>query len=115
MLSTEQKHQIRDSIQAQLIVLDEQLAMTGQSAKVVELDQALVGRVSRIDAIQQQKIAEAGHARALLQLSKLNKAIVLLDSEDYGYCLECGEDIGFARLQIKPESSFCVGCKQAKE
>lgn len=114
-LSSSQKQQLKIMIKEQMSDLESRLVMTAESSKTVELDQALAGRISRIDAIQQQKIAQAGLNRAKANLIKLTRTLQQIDSEGFGYCQECGEAIGMARLQIKPESSFCVECQQEKE
>ena len=114
-LSKTEIQQIRQVILQQMNQLKQQLSLSQESSKTVELDQALAGRVSRIDAIQQQKVAQAGLNRARIKTERLNQALKALDSEDFGYCLECGEAIKFARLLIKPESVYCIDCQSRLE
>ena len=114
-LSPSQKQQIKDLLQTTLVELKTQIALGGESSKTVELDQTMMGRVSRIDAIQQQKIAQAGFERDKLHFLQINRALQNIDSEEFGYCMECDEDICFSRLMVKPESTFCVSCQQNKE
>lgn len=114
-LTHEKLEQIREKIVSRLKELEGQLTLTQESAKTVELDQALAGRVSRIDAIQQQKLAQAGLSRAKSKFEQLSKTLLQLDSEDFGYCEECGEEIKFARLLIKPESRYCIECQSQIE
>ncbi len=80
---------------------------------VVELDQAAVGRVSRIDAIQQQATAKAIQRRHGLRLERVEAALERLadDPEDYGWCPDCGEAIGWRRLLAFPDAVLCVGCQ----
>ncbi|WP_168204135.1 TraR/DksA family transcriptional regulator [Aliikangiella coralliicola] len=114
-MSKKEKQKLKLSIKEQIITLQNQLSMAKESSKTVELDQSLAGRVSRIDAIQQQKMAQAGLNRTQQRINVLNKTIEQIDNEDFGYCEECGDEIGFSRLQIKPESTNCVACQQSKE
>ena len=79
------------------------------------LDQQSVGRVSRIDAIQQQQMAIASQQQASTQLRKVEQALQRIDAGDYGACLECGEAIALARLEAQPEAELCIGCQQACE
>lgn len=85
------------------------------SSDPVKLDQQLMGRVSRIDAIQQQNMASASRAKQELQLRKVLQALRLIHEEDYGYCRQCDEPIGYARLRIKPEATLCIICQSAAE
>ncbi len=48
-------------------------------------------------------------------LKKIRKAIAKIDSGDYGLCEECGSEISFARLQARPTSEMCIGCKEESE
>jgi len=84
--------------------------VSAEHAGVVELDQGAVGRLSRIDAIQQQKMAEAQRRRNELRLKQVAVALATFDGEDYGWCKRCGEAIGYPRLKARPESPCCVGC-----
>ena len=92
--------------------LRKSLASVTEQAAVVELDQGAVGRLSRMDAIQQQQMADAQKRRNELRLQQI--AVALADFEDeYGWCKKCGEPIGFARLKARPESPCCVTCMAA--
>ena len=110
-----EKESIRQLILNEIAEIEQQLVLSAESSKPVELDQALAGRVSRIDAIQQQKIAEASLQRAERKLQSLRRALVHTETEDFGICTDCGNPIPVARIKIKPESTTCVACKQLKE
>jgi DnaK suppressor protein len=81
----------------------------------VQLDQQSVGRISRIDAIQQQQMARALNQQQRQHLQQVNRALDELDKDDYGYCQHCGHVIAFARLKARPESEMCVKCQQSNE
>ena len=95
------------SLQASLIASDK---VSADHAGVVELDQGAVGRVSRVDAIQQQQMAEAQRRRNELRLKQIAVALQTHAQGDYGWCKKCGEPIGYKRLKAKPESPCCVAC-----
>lgn len=114
-LTNDEKQQLKCLIEKKLDEQQTLLELAIESSKPVELDQALVGRVSRIDAIQQQEIAQQGLTRIRQMQNRLNRAMNQLDSEDFGYCQVCGEEIGLPRLVVKPESLRCVACKQRQE
>ena len=77
----------------------------------VELDQQSVGRLSRMDAMQQQSMDLAREERRRHRLAVLNAALRRLDADEYGYCLACGEDILPERLNIDPAVTLCVACQ----
>lgn len=95
--------------------LEAALEGSAEAARPVELDQVAVGRVSRIDAIQQQKMIEANRHAQGTRLQLVRAALQRFREGDYGDCAGCGECIGFARLEVRPESLFCVACQGARE
>ncbi|NCG18858.1 MAG: TraR/DksA family transcriptional regulator [Rhodobacterales bacterium] len=83
---------------------------TDELAATVELDQSAVGRLSRIDAIQQQKMAQAQQQRNRLRLQQIAVALRLFDDDEYGWCRKCGDSIKYRRLKARPESPACMSC-----
>lgn len=90
--------------------LDRELAAAGAQAKPVELDQSKVGRLSRIDAIQQQSMALEERRRRQVRRQQVTGALAAVEDGTYGDCRSCGEPIGYRRLKARPESPFCVPC-----
>ncbi|PHS68543.1 MAG: molecular chaperone DnaK [Methylophaga sp.] len=86
-----------------------------QSTEPVQLDQASVGRVSRIDALQSQSMAVETTRLRQQQLRKISTALALIESGDYGYCSVCDNDIDPRRLEVDPASSMCVTCASKQE
>jgi len=86
-----------------------------QAAQIVELDQTSVGRVSRMDAMQGQAMAIAANQRRQIELQKIEAALKRIDQEEYGYCLECDEEIAEPRLKLDPATSLCIACASKKE
>ncbi len=76
----------------------------------VELDQARVGRLSRMDAMQGQEMAQETARRRKNQLAMIEGALRRIESGDYGICSICGEDIDKRRLQVNPASTRCLSC-----
>ncbi len=90
------------------------LKVSMEGTKPVELDQP-IGRLSRMDAIQQQKMAQANRANHKLRFDLVKAALMVFERDEYGYCRKCEEPIGYGRLKAKPETPFCVGCQGARE
>jgi len=101
---------VRKALLARKAELEALSAGSRQSRDAVELDQTSVGRVSRIDAIQQQAMALATQRNRALDLTRIDAALVRLDDGTYGDCLSCGEPINPARLKFDPAVPICVGC-----
>jgi DnaK suppressor protein len=81
-----------------------------ETAGTVELDQARMGRLSRMDALQQQAMARAANGRSAVELQRIQAALVRIRKGDYGYCQECGEDIVEERLKVDPGALSCITC-----
>jgi DnaK suppressor protein len=76
----------------------------------VELDQTRVGRLSRMDALQGQAMAQETARRRDVEVSRIDAALKRVDEDEYGYCLACGEKIAAARLKLDPMAAVCVTC-----
>jgi DnaK suppressor protein len=89
--------------------------MAQGATKTVELDQASVGRISRMDAMQSQSMAVETTRLRQQQLRKIASALALIESGDYGYCSLCDNEINLKRLEIDPASTMCVPCASRQE
>lgn len=85
-----------------------------ESAKPVELDQTRQGRLSRMDAMQQQSMLRASIQRIELDLKRIDATLIRLDSDEYGCCIRCGEEIEWERLKINPSVVVCKECFEEK-
>ena len=83
---------------------------TSADRKPVELDQQSVGRLSRMDAMQVQAMAKAQEARRGARLQMIEAALKRIAAGDYGYCVECDEEIPAKRLEVDPAAPRCVKC-----
>ena len=105
-----------DSFRQRLISLRdeiEQLKNDGsEAADTVVLDQSKVGRLSRMDALQAQQMAQETARRRQIQLQKIDSALRRMDAGEYGYCLICDEEIAVARLDFDPATTRCIGCME---
>lgn len=83
----------------------------GKSAqKTVELDQQSVGRLSRMDALQSQAMAQATARGRAAERQRLTAALARLEAGEYGECLDCGEPIAPKRLDLDPAVPLCISC-----
>lgn len=82
----------------------------GEDGRPVELDQTRVGRLSRMDALQNQAMAQETERRRQHELTQIDAALRRLEDGSYGECLECGEPIAAKRLELDPSAPLCIGC-----
>ena len=103
-----------DRFKEQLIQLRSELeelqAAQDDPSKPVELDQARVGRLSRMDAMQGQQMAQETARRRQTQLTMIEAALRRIEGGEYGVCSVCGEDIDKRRLTVNPITTRCLAC-----
>lgn len=71
-----------------------------------------IGRISRMDAINNKSIAEASMRNLRTRLDQLQKILQVVNDKDYGLCIKCHKPIAFERLKLRPEIRLCAGCLQ---
>jgi len=111
-MSTELTEAQRQELHQDLVQLQKNLRATladPSRTQIVDLDLP-IGRLSRVDALQQQAMAEAEHRRAAQRLDAVQAAISFFEEGDYGFCKACGEDMPWGRLKARPETPLCVPC-----
>ena len=81
----------------------------------VELDQTRIGRVSRMDALQQQAMSKAADQRRRLELRQIEAALGRIQDGSFGYCAQCEEPIEDNRLAFSPANPLCLKCAEARE
>ncbi|MGK0296614.1 MAG: DnaK suppressor protein [Gammaproteobacteria bacterium] len=103
-----------EKFKAQLIQLKAEIEeiqkYSHESTKPVELDQAKVGRLSRMDAMQGQQMAKETSRRREIELLAIGGALRRLESGDFGNCSVCDEEIDIRRLTVNPTSTRCIKC-----
>jgi DnaK suppressor protein len=110
---------LASEMRARLLALREELktatVISDEASQVVELDQARVGRLSRMDAMQAQQMAQASGRRRELMLRRITAALARIDSGDYGVCESCDESINPKRLEFDPTAVLCIQCASKAE
>ncbi len=106
-----------DEFHARLIQRREELARvvaeSSDASKPVELDQTRVGRLSRIDALQNQEMAKETERRREAELRRIDVALKRIEDGEFGECVTCGEDIAAKRLELDPAVAICIDCARA--
>jgi DnaK suppressor protein len=101
---------ILDKLQERLSTLQKELAQAKDAAAIVVLDQSSQGRLSRMDAMQQQEMALNHLSRMQTVQRKLEAAIARFHEGSYGVCCKCGDDMGPERIKYEPAAPFCAEC-----
>lgn len=106
------QQQIRDRLLELKQQLEAEDAATEADRRPVELDQACVGRLSRMDAMQQQAMAHETARRRQRQLAAVEGALERVAAGEYGFCFVCGEEIEPGRLAVDPTNTRCISCAE---
>jgi len=88
---------------------------TTESRKPVELDQTKFGRVTRMDALQFQAMQLEIERRRTLEIKQIDSALQRINIGDFGYCVNCGNEINFKRLENNPLTPACIECANLSE
>jgi len=107
--------EMRDKLLALRKELQSVAETTDESSQVVELDQARVGRLSRMDAMQAQAMSQASGRRRELTLKKISAALERIENDEFGICQSCEEDINRKRLEFDPTAVLCIDCATKAE
>ena len=76
----------------------------------VVLDHQSVGRLSRMDEMQCQAMAQAQERSRAAELARIEQALRRVEDGEYGWCQTCGEEIAPKRLEVDPAAAVCVAC-----
>ena len=101
---------LREALQEQRDNLEQLLRSTREGTQPVDLDEP-IGRLTRMDAIQQQKVAAANRRTHDIRLQQVKQALAAIERDQYGLCRRCEDPIGYPRLEARPESPYCLDCQ----
>jgi len=101
---------LKKQLQAQRLEILADAASSEQARQPVELDQTSVGRLSRMDALQDQAMALETDRRRKVEIVQIEAALKRIDENSFGECQSCGEDIAAKRLKIDPTAVVCIDC-----
>lgn len=100
----------RRRILAELDALQAEDDDAREARRPVELDQQSVGRLSRMDALQNQAMAQGQSRRREARERHLRAALLRIEEGEYGYCTECGDRIAARRLEFDVAALTCIAC-----
>lgn len=107
---------IADGFRLRLLSMRADLDATAEASReatqTVVLDQASVGRLTRMDALQGQQMALEGARRREQMLVRIEAALKRIETETFGDCFVCGEEIDARRLSVDPTLTRCLRCAE---
>lgn len=105
----------RRRLETELAQVRDALAQATAAAGIVTLDQASVGRLSRMDALQQQAMAIESQERLGIRIRRIEAALARLDAGTFGQCCQCGRQVEPERMELDPTTVFCADCQEERE
>jgi DnaK suppressor protein len=108
-MKQEERDEIRQLISKKIAITLSDIAELKELTKPISPENA-IGRISRMDAINNKSINEAALRAAEQKLIKLNQAKEDVKLSTFGICVKCDNPIQLGRLKFRPESVFCMNC-----
>lgn len=108
-MTEKEKNTLKAIIRSRIEETREEVTELKELVKPIPLD-ASIGRVSRMDAINNKTINESSLREKEQQLKKLERALENAESDTFGVCSKCGQEIPFGRLEYMPHTTRCVNC-----
>lgn len=112
-MNKEEEYKIRNAILEKIKSLETELVDLKELTRPQGLDSA-IGRVSRMDYINNKSINEAQIRKNENKLKGLNNWLGKLGTSDFGKCIRCGNHININRLLFIPDSNLCINCAARK-
>jgi DnaK suppressor protein len=109
MTDPQNQEAYRKTLQDSLEEIEDYLTKTEESAVAVSPDKSL-GRLSRMEAMQDQQLILEARRRKKMQKVAVLSALQRIENGQFGICIFCGKPIAPERLDVAPESSTCVSC-----
>jgi len=103
------KEEIKQNILNEISKTETLIAEYKELTKPVAPDDA-IGRITRMDAINNKSVTEASLRQAEEKLKNLKRVLSRVGTNDFGICIKCGKPIPDGRILYRPESLTCVDC-----
>jgi len=108
-MTEKEKLSVKAQIKLELIKLKAQIIKLKEATKPIAPDCSL-GRLTRVEAMNEQVINMKILDESELRQTRLNNALSRVEHDMFGVCIECEESIGIGRMLVRPESVRCIGC-----
>ncbi len=110
-MNSAERKELQRKIKAEIEAQRELIASLRETSKPVAPDNA-IGRLSRMEALNDRAVSEASLNAAQAKLSRLETALGKVDQPDFGICVNCDNPIPPGRILLMPEATRCVPCAE---
>lgn len=100
---------LESKVRLEIQTLKEKISELKELTRPIAPENA-IGRVSRMDAINNKAVNEMALRQSQLKLQKLELALVKMHEPGFGSCNRCGQEIQEGRLMLLPENTLCISC-----
>jgi len=108
-MNNEEKKKLVEKIKSLIESSESDIKELEENTKPISPENS-IGRISRMDAINNKSVMEAALRSKRQKLGKLKVALTKIDSPEFGICAICKNPIQTARLLYMPESNKCIRC-----
>lgn len=110
-MTDQERKELQEKLVQEKKKVEKRITSLKDLTKSIAPDNA-IGRVSRMDAINNKSVNEAALRTAENKLKSIENALQKIDHQDFGKCRRCGSQIPMGRLIVMPESALCIKCAQ---
>ena len=107
------KQKIKNKIRDKIVLISDKIEELKLLTHPIAPENS-IGRVSRMDAINNKAINDRALFQAKDKLRKLEHSLARVNDKDFGKCRSCNGEIQEGRLLLMPESNTCVSCASRK-
>ena len=104
-----EKEKIKEMIALKIVKVEAKIANYEDMAQPISPENS-IGRLSRLDAINNKSVVEAALRKAKENLAALKSALENIHKDNFGICKSCNSEIPIGRIVLAPESPYCVNC-----
>lgn len=108
-MNAEDKAVLKKKIEELIVKYEHDITETEKMTQPVKPENSL-GRISRMDAINNKSVMEASLRNKISKRNKLKMALTQIDKDGFGFCANCKKVINPKRLMFMPESTKCINC-----
>ena len=102
---------LKEKIEDEIRVTQEKISKYSELCKPISPENS-IGRISRMDAINNKSVVEAALRKSTEKMSQLKAMQNEITNSDFGACRKCQKKIPFGRLILQPHTKFCVICAE---
>lgn len=108
-MTAEERQELKNKIEEMILKYEKDIQETEAMTQPISPENS-IGRVSRMDAINNKSVMEASLRNKISKRNKLKIALSKIDDPSFGICTHCKNRINPARMMYMPESSRCINC-----